>query len=442
MAITQLHIEFSGALMVAFGRFFSKLRRNTRGNAMIMVAAGTPLLIGGAGFAVDTAQWYMWKREMQHAVDQAAYAGAWARANPEAEDEYATRAQQEYDANINKTADFDSTPTITIASFGDGVDNSVVVTSTATRSLPFTNFFTNSQVRIRVSAQATFQDGANYNACLVSLAETGTGTDIGGTSIVSARCGLAALSCSDDAITIDNNATVETDSIAACGKIDIGDNDELEDVVHEDVDGLVDIYAHIEPPSNDTPRSYNCSGKGKNKQASLQPGTYSSIVTACDTVFAPGIYVVDGGTLDLTANSSLTGNGVMFVLKNGAHMKFGGSGDSNALNLTPPTSADFVGTAYESQADDLAGILVFEHRDNNAGQEHVLNGNSDSLIEGLIYLPDGDLKINGTANIAAQCLKVTSFRMRFIGTAKLETLCPIDESTNVGSSTAVVRLVA
>jgi Flp pilus assembly protein TadG len=428
--------------MVAFGKFVSKLRSNTQGNAMIIVAAGAPLLIGGAGFAVDTAQWYMWEREMQHAVDQAAYAGAWARADSESEDDYAIRARQEYDANMEKVAAYDTEPTISIADFGDGEDNSVVVVSSATRELPFTSFFTNSAVTIRVSAQATFHEGANYNACLVSLADAGTGTDIGGTSIVSARCGLAALSCSEDAITIDSNATVETDSIAACGTIDIGDNEELESVRHENVDGLVDIYSHIEPPTNDTARSYNCSGKGRNKQASLLPGTYSSIVSACDTVFAPGIYVIDGGTLDLTANSSLTGNGVMFVLKNGAHMKFGGSGNSNALNLTPPTAADFIGTSYESQADDLAGILVFEHRDNNATQEHVMNGNSESLIEGLIYLPDGDLKINGTADIAAQCLKVTSYRMRFIGTASLETLCPIDDSTNVGGSTAIVRLVA
>ena len=409
---------------------------------MIMVAAGAPLLIGGAGFAVDTAQWYMWKREMQHAVDQAAYAGAWALTDSESEEDYATRAQQEYDANMDKVASFDTTPSISIQSFGDGDNNSVVVVSSATRALPFTSFFTDSQVTIRVSAQATFAEGTNYNACLVSLAETGTGTSIGGVSIVRARCGLAALSCSDDAITIDSNATVETDSIAACGTIDIGDNDELEGVLHEGVDGLVDLYADIEPPTNDTPRSYRCSGRGRNAQASLLPGTYSSIVTSCDTVFARGIYVIDGGVLDLTANSSLTGNGVMFVLRNGATMKFGGSGNSNSLNLTPPTAADFVGTEYEGVADDLAGILVFEERDNNPQQAHQMNGNSSSLVEGLIYLPVGELKINGTADIAAQCLKVTAYRMSFIGTATLETLCPIDESTSAGSSTAVVRLVA
>jgi Flp pilus assembly protein TadG len=58
---------------------FSKLRSCNSGNAMLMVALGMPALIGGSGLAVDTSQWYLWKREMQFAVDQAALAGAWAR---------------------------------------------------------------------------------------------------------------------------------------------------------------------------------------------------------------------------------------------------------------------------------------------------------------------------------------------------------------------------
>ena len=426
--------------MGKFRNFISKLRDCKSGNALIIVATGLPVLIDGAGFAVDTAQWYMWKRELQYAVDQAAYAGAYARSNADTETTYLNRAQQEYYANVDKVDGFDTSPQIILADYAGGTQNSVVVTSTASKLLPFSSFLTNGKAAtIRATAQASYASGGQYNACLISLRENGTGTAIGGNAQVNAQCGLAALSCSENAIIIDGSATVNTDSIAACGTIDA---DGLEDVTSEGIQGLYDAYKGLVPPDNPTPRTYNCSGKGQNKQASLQPGTYSSIAVSCTTVLASGIYVIDGGVLDLTANYSVTGNGVMFILKNGAHVKLGGSGNGNTLNLTPMDAADFAGTPYSGRADELSDILIFEHRDNNATHTHIFNGNSNSLIEGLIYLPDGDLQVNGTADVAAQCLQISAYTIDIRGGAFLETLCPIEDTTEVGNVSADIRLVA
>lgn len=425
--------------MGKFHQFLTRLRRNTSGNALILVATGMPVLIGGAGFAVDTAQWYMWKRELQHAVDQAAYAGAHARANPLMQDLYKVRAMQEYDGNVSKVAGFDSTPVVVLADYAGGTQNSVVVTSTASKTLPFSSFLTGKGATIRASAQASFKQSDSYNACLISLRKTGTGTKIGGSAEVRAQCGLAALSCDEDAIIIDGSATVKTDSIAACGKVSAPNN---EDVVSEGIQGMFDAYEDLVPPDNPTPRTYNCSGKGKNRQASLQPGTYRSLIVSCETVLQTGIYVIDGGVLDLTGNYNVTGNGVMFVLKNGAIIKIGGSGQGNKLSLTPMDAADFAGTPYASQASELSDILVFEHRDNNPQQDHMFNGNANSLIEGMIYLPAGNMRVNGTSDVAAQCLQISAKTIDIRGGAFLETLCPTDKTTEVGKAATIVRLVA
>lgn len=431
---------FMGIRMGKLSKFLTKLRKNRSGNALIIVATGLPALIGGAGFAVDTAQWYMWKRELQYAVDQAAYAGAFAKSNPDAEAFYAQRAKQEYDANVSKVEGFDATPTITVQDYAGGSQNSVLVTSTASKQLPFSSFLMNGKAAtIRATAQASFEQGGQYSACLISLRDDGTGTSIGGNSTVNAKCGLAALSCDENAIVIDSNATVDTDSIAACGTVDAENN---KDVVSEGIRGLFDAYADLDPPTNDTPQSYSCSGRGQNKQASLVPGTYSSISVKCQTTLSSGIYVIDGGVLDLTGNYDVTGNGVMFVLKNGANVKLGGSGQGNKLNLTPMDAADFAGTPYAAQADDYSDIMIFEHRDNNSQQTHIFNGNQDSVIEGLIYLPDGDMRVNGTADVAGQCLQISAYTIDVRGGAFLETLCPVDDTTEVGNSTADVRLVA
>lgn len=421
------------------------LTRCTSGNTMMITALALPMLLGGAGLAIDTAQWYMWKRELQHSVDQAAVGGAWALVNPDSAESYEIRAMQEFTANQKVTADFTSTPVITLASYGNGSDNSVVVTATASKVLPFSSFFLNSAVKVSAKAQASFTEGSDYHACLVATAETGTGIDIGGNATVNAQCGLAALSCDDDAVVIDGSAEVATGSIATCGTASVPEANE--GVVAENVKGLEDMYADLATPDNATPQSYDCkdsgSGKNKTKIATAQAGTFTGGITVkCTTVLSPGIYVIDGGTLDLTANYDVTGTGVMFVLKNGATVKFGGHGNGNKLTLSPMTESQFAGTAYSDDADRYAGILVFEDRNNNPSNEHTFNGNSQSLVEGIMYFPSGDMRVLGTANVSSQCLQITAHRIRISGDANLETLCPTDETNSVGSSLGSVRLVA
>ena len=60
----------------------------TSGNATLIVALGAPVLIGGAGLGVDLAQWYMWKGELQFAVDQAGVAGAWAMVDEDTDENF------------------------------------------------------------------------------------------------------------------------------------------------------------------------------------------------------------------------------------------------------------------------------------------------------------------------------------------------------------------
>jgi Flp pilus assembly protein TadG len=433
----------------ALRSLFKRLSRHVSGNAAMLVALGMPVLIGGTGLAVDTAQWFLWKRELQHAVDQAAIGGAWALSKRDKDAltgqmrYYRYRATQEYDANLAITEEFAGDPTIVLADYAGGTDNSVIVSAQATKRLPFSGFLMDSSVTVRVNSQASYKAGGQYNACLVALAEDEDDTlSIGGNANVVAQCGLAALSCEDDAINIDGSATVTTGSIATCGTANVPTD--LEGTVTEGLTNLYDMYAALTPPDNPTARSVSCTGKGQKKQASLLPGTYTGgLVVSCQTVLAKGIYVIDGGKLDLTGNYDVTGSGVMFVLKNGAQVHFGGNGQGNKVTLTPMVASDFAGTPYAAQAETYAGMLVFEHRNNNPGQPgHLLNGNAQSLIEGLIYLPSGEMTVLGTADVASQCLQVSAYRLRISGGANLSTLCPTEETIEVGESATEVRLIA
>lgn len=425
-------------------RMVRRLARCNSGNALMLVALGVPALIGGAGLAVDFSQWFLWKRELQLATDQAAMAAAWARTDSHTEDTYIDRGTQDYYANLAITSSFASAPTFAIADYNNGTDNSVVVTASATKSLPFSSFLTHSAATIQVSSQATFAAGASYAACLKTIGSSGTTLSVGGSANVIAHCGMAALSCSDDAIVIDGSATVVADSIATCGTANVPAANES--AVHEDVHGLTDDYADLDPPTDDTAASYQCIGNGSHAQASPTHGTYNGGITVhCKTVFGPGIYVINGGTLDLTGNYNVTGTNVMFVLKNGATLKLGGSGNGNTLTLTPMVSSQFTSSPYaysQALADRYAGMLIFEDHDSNPTSSHIINGNSNSLIEGTIYLPTSDARVNGTADINSGCLQITAKTITVLGNATLETRCDASQTNSAGGGVPTVSLVA
>ena len=363
-------------------RTLRALRSQISGNATLLVAIGMPALMGAAGLAVDVTQWHAWKRELQLATDQAAIAGAWARTDSATASTYITRATQDYNANLDLVEDFDSTPTVQLANYANGTANSVTVRATATKALPFSSIITGNTATISAYSQASFAAGADYNACLIATADTGTGLSIGGNATVRARCGLAALSCSNDAITISSNATVITDSIATCGTVDAPSA--LDSVITENLGTgvLTDAYAALTPPTNNTARTYVCTGSGQNRRATPLAGTYTGgLRVACRTTLGSGIYVINGGDLDLSANYAVTGTNVMFVLKNGATLKLGGSGNGNTVTLTPMQAANFTALGYSvTLANKYAGMLIFEDRNSNPTQNHIINGNSTSMI--------------------------------------------------------------
>ncbi|MBD3772189.1 MAG: hypothetical protein IE921_01245 [Rhodobacteraceae bacterium] len=520
-----------------------RLRADRSGNAVMIVALGIPALIGGTGLAVDTAQWYMWKRELQFAVDQAAIAGAWARADEDTEGTYVTRATQEFNANVQVTSDFATQPSVELANYSGGTANSVAVSATASKRLPFSYFITGQSATIYAYAQAKFEEGATFTSCLVAVDEDADGAiTIGGSSVLTASCGLAALSTSDEAIKVNGNPTVDAGWILSAGGIDDWFKTNTDDTILEHLDGLQDPFADLSPPNpseSQVARTYSCAqasattysdvdqrssstysyytgpntrnltaypnypnaksptssssstqnqlvangtqdgtvtstnttytdlgGNGSNKvweakttsstttyantytdngvpQGTVLPGTYSSIHVSCNTTFSTGVYIIDGGSLKITGQYEVTGSNVMFVLKNGASIDIAGGAD---VNLTAIQASDLVARGVsQTDADRLAGMLVFEDRSSQAGSNgNKINGNSNTVLNGTIYLPNSGIDFAGTASVTSQCLMIAAATINITGTTNMTTFCPVDQtsSINVVSTTPKVKLVA
>lgn len=443
--------------------FLKRLMREKSGNAVLLTALGMPVLIGASGYAMDMAQMYAWKRELQHSVDQAALAGAWALAYDKNTNSWQQRAQQEYSANQVMMADHDGNgATVQLGSYGGLTNNSVIVTARVTKRLPFSGFLVNKSMTVFARAQATYAEGGTYQACLMALKKDQAGTfDIGGTATVNAGCGLGALSCSDDAIKIGSNTNVTTDTIVTCGTADVPSNVKDSDgnppTISEGATGVSNPFETLPPPTPDSEaaKTFSCKtmlDENGNEIVIDNTGAYpitpgrfvGGMDLKCKVVLAKGIYVIDGGVLDLSDNKShVTGNGVMFLLRNGAKVKIGGSGNGGHVNLSPMVAADFVGTPNEPYKNLYGDMLIYEDATGQTSPvDHVFNGNSNITVRGTLYLPNGDLTINGTGNANPMCFQLWASTLNINGTASLTTTCNSVQTNSAGSAAGGVRLVA
>jgi len=425
------------------------LSRSTSGNATLLVAVGMPMLIGSSGLAVDTAQWYMWRNEMQYAADQAAIAGAWARTTSTTQDSYTTRARQEYVANLSTVSPFADTANVSLVNFANGTLNSVVVSGTATRTLPFTGMLMNRGVTVKVSAQAQFAAGQAYTSCIIATDGSASGSvTIGGSSVVTAKCGIASLSNSSSSIVVSGNPDIDAGWVISKGGIDDWFNLDQNTEVHEYMNGLFDPFASLTPPSNTTPQTYNCVNKSGSKLATVAAGTYTGgFKVSCSTVLSGGVYVVNGGGIDIDGQYQVTGSNVIFVLKNGAYIKINGGAN---ISLSGITASTLIGMGYSStDANAMDGMIVFEDRNSQGSNKSTINGDStntisNTVLNGTFYFPVSNITFGGSATVTSRCLMIAADTITISGSAEFTSFCPpgLQNTTNVSGSTPTVKLVS
>ncbi len=530
-------------------RTLRALRSHTSGNATLLVALGMPALIGSSGLAVDTAQWYMWKGELQFAVDQAALAGAWARSDTDTQATYINRATQEFDINLSTTDGTTSTPTVTLTNYGTGTNNAIEVSATASQPLPFTNFITGNVTTVGVSARATFTQTATYSACILSVNPTENKSAIFGNAITGgSNCGVGALSTGDQAIVETGDSEVSLGDIIAAGGIE--DTFSNNGTIHENITGLTDPHSGIVQPSSSGRPSYTYScpaydsgsttwvadvtirtvvsyvykkgnpvssatpvtrtssqegylapsdntvgptsttytvaptagstpvgpttsgyshvaGSGTNRiwRASVStvtttigtvtgpitsggsdgkarplPGVYSSIDISCDTIFSSGVYFISGD-IDFGNNRVVTGSDVLFVMTGeSGNIRINSTSNVALSGITPATLESSYGyTAIE--AAKLNKMLFFDKENTS---DFDINGNATLDLDGILYMPKREVKINGNMSQGARCIMLVADTFWITGSANLTNFCSPTGAggMEIGNRPASVRLIA
>jgi Flp pilus assembly protein TadG len=402
--------------------------KSDRGNVLAMGAAALPMLLASAGFAVDTIQVAVMKRQLQRAADSGAIAGAYALTQAPAgvdsaatalnEKTYAETAAKR-DVAKNKTPTLGGLPTVVTGPIPN-FERAVRVDLVARPRLPFMAIFTKSNTTIAATATAALVENGRF--CMLSLYDRADvpGITITGNAELDLGCGMATNARGATAISAGGSSEVRASPIMAPGGLPASSTYATGTELLPYSAEQKDPFAHLNVPSYD---STNCPALSVDKQNSpvtitAQAGTarcYSSIDVKGGTLNVSGEIVVKGN-ISFDSKAVVQGTNVTFFMTNP-----GGSYDSDAnasLKLKSPTSGTYKDVLF--------------YRDRNAPYaEFHFNGNVDSTFSGAIYFPTADIVINGNAGFNATCFQLVARRLTFSGSMSLKNTCtnPGDGST-------------
>lgn len=392
-----------GANMI---RKLRKLWQDRRGNALVIAGLSLPLVVGAAGLGTDTVQWVVWKRELQRAADSAAFAGAYARAQDNANMTATQAVTRDLTQNNHTMVSLlAGSPQIAFPTSPNWA-NGVRVTLRVQKRLGFSSLFFSTPPIIEASATAALVDEGTY--CAVGLAPTGSSIEIGGSTNVNLGCG--AISNSQDptqSVGVSGNAhNFVADPVAGVGGVSSTVNGATE-VLSFQVP-MRDPYADISTavPAGMPCRNYN-NAQTTNADGSKAPGCYNNFNPAAGTVLSPGEYYLNNTNLSLSGHQSISGTGVTIILTGTNPGSLTMNGNSS-MNLTAPTSGP-----YEN-------MVLIQSPNATAGNTNKINGDNDTVLDGAVYFPRGNVELLGSSTQAFQCAMLVGYRLTFSGNSTIQ----------------------
>lgn len=363
-------------------------RRKEAGQALVLTAFALTLLTSAAGLGIDMGYLRYQKRLQQSAADSAAIAGA---------------SDISYN-NVTAAAKTDSASN----GYTDGSNNVTVTVYNPPNDGPHAGVADYVEVLVKkvqptffmrilgvystpVIARAVAYLSGNAKSCMYAIG-TGGGNGIlnNGTGSISApNCGII------DNQSMLNNGTgsITASSIGVVGSVT---NNGTGSISPTPVTGIVpasDPLAYLQPPTPgaclpSTAGDFNGTGTGTMSQGNYCNGI--SVNGTINVTLNPGIYTITGGGITFNGTGTITGTGVtLYIGSSGGSLTLNGT---QAFNLSAPTTG----------AD--AGILFYQDRGNTSGA--TINGTQTSKLEGAIYIPSGQLTLNGTGSTAAYFISV------------------------------------
>lgn len=396
------------------------------GNVAIIAGLSMTMLVGFCGLGIDTGYWFYQQRQLQGAVDIAAFDAATALNAGSSVSDAGALAKSAAASNgwnsVNGTITINSPPT----SGTHQTTNSVEVILTENVPRYFAAIYSSSSITIQTRAVGT--KNGSHVACVIALSASGNPAInvTGSGNLDSPNCDVVSDSTTSNAISVGGNASLTAPCAVSVGSSTMSSGVQLTKctAMTNNAPPATDPYASVPTPTIPGP-CITLTGK----PTTISPGYYCnglSVNWSADTTFEPGLYYIAGGNLDINAQANVAGTGVTFYMAAGNTVSIGGGATTNFS--APTSSTTWTGT--QNSPSSYSGITFFGDRSATSGNNSFGGGSAQS-ITGVIYFPTENVSYAGGSSSSSDCTQVVSYTLTVTGNADFNNTCPGDGMSTI-----------
>lgn len=355
-----------------------------RGNVALSFGLMLPLLLAAGGAAIDTAMYASARSTLQEIADAAALAGGREYLLSKASSRLALQRAESVASGLIEAEKGVGGATAAVSADSDGRSVTVSI-SFGYRPTLFIAMI-RSPIMIGVSSTAEVSGGSNI--CVIGLdREAGDTIKLDDRAVLRGReCSVFSNSTDPHAIVVNGSALIDSAFICSAGGYD-------GPITAFDPAPLTDCPRRDDPLSERRePTPGLCDHTNlqlADYRGRLSPGVYCGglvIDGASEVEFAPGVYVMKDGELQVKANSRIYGEEVgFFFMGAGSRAMFE---DKVEVSLSAPVTGEMAGILFWL-SKFATGVNTFEIKSNLV----------DRLV-GTIYLPNGELYVLVTEEVA------------------------------------------
>lgn len=418
------------------------LRHCTRGGVAPMMAVTMAAVIAMGALAVEASGWYATKRELQRIADAAAIQGAFLYRDTESV-ETALRAAAAvavsagaaggtvtYDATGKTATSGEVTAKLVDVDVGGSLQSWIQVSLSRNHQNSAGAMFA-SHTLIGASGSANVGE-SGATPCILGLNSTGTSVNLNGSPTVTVSgCSIKS---NGDFDTGGNSAVITADGLYTDGSFKGQGTTNSSDIksanqVTETADPYLDnnYFAACDVTSNFTGAPPFTLGNGSTQTFAAAKGTKYYLSSGGDAI--QGALTLDAGTHIVKGNVKVMTSGS--IKGEGVNLIVCGNIDASAtsvIDLSAPASNDGYG---------FPGLAIAA----NGSGTSTLNGGNNTVIDGLVYVPNGTLTFSGHSDTGGGgCLQLVAGVVTIAGSSSFGSSCSGFALENPDSGVAQIAL--